>query len=70
MQSLQQQLQSGKDLQGRPLTAQQRADLQQQLQRLQASLQAMQNPNQGEPAGADERPATQNRRAAKDAPIG
>jgi chemotaxis protein histidine kinase CheA len=46
MQSLQQQLQLGKDLQGRPLTAQQRADLQQQLQRLQASLQAMQNPNQ------------------------
>ena len=44
MQALQQQLQSGKDLQGRPLTAQQRADLQQQLQRLQASLQAMQNP--------------------------
>ncbi|MFN3690817.1 MAG: hypothetical protein ACK4UU_07845, partial [Fimbriimonadales bacterium] len=45
LQALQHQLQSGKDLQGRPLTAQQRADLQQQLQRLQASLQAMQNPN-------------------------
>jgi tetratricopeptide (TPR) repeat protein len=46
MQSLQQQLQSGKDLQGRPLSAQQMQNLQQQLQRLQATLQAMQNPNQ------------------------
>ncbi|MCS7209171.1 MAG: hypothetical protein NZ874_06330 [Fimbriimonadales bacterium] len=45
-QSLQQQLQSGKDTQGRPLGAEQRAALQQQLQRLQATMQAMRNPNQ------------------------
>lgn len=46
MDALQQQLQSGNDWQGRPLNAQQRAQLQQQLQRLQATMQAMQNPNQ------------------------
>lgn len=48
MDALQQQLQSGTDLQGRRLNAQQRAQLQQQLQRLQATLQAMRNPNQAD----------------------
>jgi len=46
MQTLQQQLQSGKDLQGRPLNGEQIQNLQQQLQQLQATLKAMQHPNQ------------------------
>lgn len=45
MQSLQQQLQSNKNMQGQPLSAEQRAALQQQLQRLQATMQAMQQSN-------------------------
>ncbi len=45
LKELQQQLDTGKDLQGRPLSAQQRADLQNRIRQLQATLQALNNPN-------------------------
>ncbi|GBC92260.1 Chromosome partition protein Smc [bacterium HR15] len=44
LQALQQQLQTGKDTNGNPLRAEQRAHLQDQLRSLQATLQALRNP--------------------------
>lgn len=44
LQQIQQQLSSGKDLQGNPLSAEQRASLQNQMRQLQATMRAMQNP--------------------------
>ena len=43
--ALQQQLQTGKDMSGNPLSAEQRASLQEQIRQLQATLQALRNPN-------------------------
>ncbi len=45
LQALQQQLQTGKDSQGNPLSAAQRASLQEQIRQLQATLQALRNPS-------------------------
>jgi hypothetical protein len=42
--ALQRQLQMGKDMNGNPLSAQQRASLQEQIRQLQATLQALRNP--------------------------
>jgi hypothetical protein len=42
--ALQRQLQTGKDMSGNPLSAQQRASLQEQIRQLQATLQALRNP--------------------------
>jgi hypothetical protein len=42
--ALQRQLQNGKDMNGNPLSAQQRASLQEQIRQLQATLQALRNP--------------------------
>jgi hypothetical protein len=44
LQQIQQQLESGKDLQGNPLSAEQRASLMSQMRQLQATMRAMQNP--------------------------
>lgn len=44
LQQIQQQLDAGKDLQGNPLSSEQRVSLQSQMRQLQATLRAMQNP--------------------------